>query len=50
MYDEIEALVEFSHSLEAHIDGHSIEVSFDGKYHSYLKIDGQLVEKTWRFY
>ena len=50
VYDEIEALVEFAHSLQAHIDGHSIEVGFDGKIHSYLKIDGQLVAKKMRLY
>lgn len=50
VYDEIEALVEFAHSLNARIDGHSIEVGFDGKIHSYLKIDGQIVARKLRLY
>ncbi len=50
VYDEIEALIEFAHSLEAQIDGHTIEVGFDGKLHSYLKVDGQVVAKKMRLY
>ena len=50
VYDEIEALVEFAHSLKAQLDGHLIEVGFDGWVHSYLKIDGQTVARKTRFY
>ena len=50
VYDEIEVLVEFAHSLKAQIDGHLIEVGFDGKFHSYLKVDGQIVAKQLRLY
>lgn len=50
VYDEIEALVEFAHSLNAQIDGHLIEVGFDGKIYSYLKIDGQMIAKKLRLY
>lgn len=50
VYDEIEALVELAHSLKAQIDGHLIEVGFDGRVHSYLKIDGETVEKKLRIY
>jgi hypothetical protein len=50
VYDEMEALVEFAHSLKAQIDGHTIEVGFDGWVHSYLKIDGQTVGRKRRLY
>lgn len=50
VYDEIEVLIEFAHSLKAQIDGHLIEVGFDGKFHSYLKVDGQIVAKQLRLY
>ena len=45
-----EALVEFAHSLKAQIDGHIIEVGFDGGIHSYLKLDGEIVSKKIRLY
>lgn len=50
VYDEIEALVEAAHSLKAKVDGHLIEVGFDGLAHSYLKIDGQKIAKKLRLY
>ncbi len=50
VYDEIEALVEFAHSLKATVDGHLIEVGFDGKAYSYLNIDGEMVAKKIRLY
>ena len=50
VYDEIESFVEFPHSLKAEIDGHLIEVGFDGRIHSYLKLDGEIVKKTLRLF
>ncbi len=50
VYDEMEALLEFAHSLQAEIDGHLIEVGFDGNVHSYLEIDGEIVTKKMRLY
>lgn len=50
VYDEIEALVEFSHSLSARVDDHVIEAGFNGKFHSYLKLDGELIVKKLRLY
>ena len=50
VYDEIEALVEVAHSLKAEINGHVIEVGFDGVAHSYLNVDSELVAKKIRLY
>ncbi len=48
VYDEMEALFEFRHSLNAQIDGHTIEVGFDGKAYSYIEVDGEIVAKKMR--
>lgn len=50
VYDEVESLVEYAHSLKAQIDGHLIEVGYDGRFHSYLKIDGQMVARKLRLF
>ncbi len=50
VYDQIEALVETAHSLKAQIDGHLIETGFDGKFYSYIKLDGEMVSKKFRIY
>ncbi len=50
VYDEIEALIEVAHTLKAQINEHIIEVGFDGKAYSFLKIDGQLVTRKLRLY
>ena len=50
VYDELEALIETAHSLKAKIDGHLIEVGFDGGVRSYLKVDGQTTAKKTRLY
>lgn len=49
VYDEMEALVETPHSLGARIDGHQIEVGFNG-YNSYLNVDGERIAKKLRLY
>lgn len=48
VFDEHEALFEFAHSLKAEIDGHIIEVGYDGIAHSYLKIDDELIAQKVR--
>ncbi|MBQ6717944.1 MAG: hypothetical protein IJN22_03505 [Clostridia bacterium] len=48
VYDELEILVETAHVLEATVDGHTIQVGFDGVMHSYIRIDGQRVAKKLR--
>ncbi len=50
VYDEMEILVECAHSLKARLDGHLIEVGFDGVSHSYLRVDGQIVAKKLRLF
>ncbi len=48
VYDELEILVETAHALEATIDGHNIQVGFDGAMHSYIRIDSERVAKKLR--
>ena len=50
VYDEYTALFETAHSLKATIDGHEIEMGYDGKLYSYFKIDGKLASKKIRLY
>lgn len=48
VYDDVEMLVETAHALNATIDGHRIQVGFDGATHSYIRIDGEQVAKKLR--
>lgn len=48
VYDEVETLIEYAHTLKAQVDGHLFEAEFDGKAHSYIKVDGQIVAKKLR--
>lgn len=48
VYDDVEMLVETAHALNATIDGHRIQVGFDGMSHSYIRIDGEQVAKKLR--
>ena len=48
VYDELEILVETAHVLEATVDGHNIQVGFDGAMHSYIRVDGEQVAKKLR--
>lgn len=48
VYDDIEILVETAHALNAVLDGHSIQVGFDGATHCYIRIDGEQVAKKLR--
>lgn len=50
VYDDIEMIVESAHALNAVIDGHKIQVGYDGGINSYLRIDGETVLKKKRFY
>ncbi|MBQ9083266.1 MAG: hypothetical protein IJY28_07190 [Clostridia bacterium] len=50
VYDDVEMLVESAHALNARIDGHAVEVGYDGASHSYLKVDGQTVAKKLRLW
>lgn len=50
VYDDVEMLIEGAHSLNAIVDGHKIQVGFDGGVNSYLRIDGETIAKKKRFY
>lgn len=50
VYDEIETLVETSHTLTAKIDGHIITAGYDGKFHSFIKIGNEIVTKKIRLF
>ncbi len=49
VYDEIEGLVEHPHTLEARIEGHLIEASFNGS-HSVIFFDGKEIAKKLRLF
>lgn len=48
VYDELVAVFENAHTLKAKIDGHLIEVGYNGKFHSFVKLDGAIVAKRLR--
>lgn len=50
VYDEYEALMEMAHCLTAQIDGHTIEMGYDGVSGSYFRVDGQVMAKKMRLY
>ena len=47
VYEEVDGVIEFPHSLHAWIDGHHIEVGYTGTY-SYINVDGENVAKKIR--
>ncbi len=49
VYDELEALAEPPHTLEAYADGHHIEAGYDGV-GSFLKVDGKEIAKKIRIF
>ena len=48
VYDEVEMLFEKVHSLFAVIDGHEIQVGYDGSAQSYAIVDGARVASRVR--
>ena len=50
VYDQYEALAETAHCLSAQLDGHLIEVGYDGLSSSYCRVDGQQIQKKVRWY
>ena len=50
VYDEYVALAETAHCLSAKMDGHLIEVGYDGLSSSYLRVDGQQIQRKVRWY
>lgn len=49
IYDEVEGVVEYPHTLKAQIDGHSIEASYNGNY-SIISVDGERAAKKLRLF
>ena len=47
VYAELEGVLEFAHTLEAHIDGHHITAGYAGM-HSFISVDGEVVAKKTR--
>lgn len=50
VYDEVSMLFESTHNLSATVDGHRYEAGFDGISHSYLKADGEFLDRKLRIY
>ncbi|MBQ8447865.1 MAG: hypothetical protein IJX27_02910 [Clostridia bacterium] len=50
VYDELWGFVEKAHKLCATLDGHEIEVGFDGRFTSYAMLDGEITEQKKRFF
>lgn len=50
VYDEYTALAESAHTLRACIAGHTIEAGYDGLSHSFISVDGQIIEKKVRIF
>ncbi len=48
VYDELEATVEFPHTLTATIDGHTIVAGLDSVSQSYILLDGERIAKKLR--
>jgi hypothetical protein len=48
VYADIELFAEPAHSLSAVIDGHDIEVGFDGMSSSYASLNGQIITRKMR--
>lgn len=49
VYDEISGVMEYPHTLKAHIDGHYISASYTGT-HSCIAVDGETVVKKMRWF
>lgn len=50
VYAELEMLMETAHNLSARINGHDIEVGYDGNSLSYAALDGQITARKVRFF
>lgn len=50
VYDDVEMLIEAAHALNATINGHVIQVGYDGASFSYLRVDGETVQKKLRLF
>ena len=50
VYGEYKKIIESAHSLSAKLNGMDIEVGYDGAYHSYIKVNGNVIAKKLRLY
>lgn len=50
VYDTIEGIVEFPHTLYAQVNGHQIEASFEASNHTYIRMDGEVLGKKLRLW
>lgn len=50
VYDELEGIVETSHTLSALVGGHRIDAGYDGVAHSFIILDGTVVAKKIRLF
>lgn len=50
VYGTYKQFVEPAHSLSAKVDGLDITVGYDGKYNSYINVNGQQIKKKVRLY
>lgn len=48
VYDEKKGLIEYAHKLYATVDGHKIQAGYDNKSNSYIKFDGQIIQRKKR--
>ncbi len=48
VYAEFEVLVENAHTLEAVVGGHKIEAGYDGKFMTFINVDGKEIAKKAR--
>ncbi len=49
VYDEIQGVMEYPHTLKAWIDGHYISVGYTGT-HSFISVDGEIVSRKVRLF
>ena len=49
VYDEMKAVIEFSHNLLAVVDGHTIEAGYSDDANSYIRFDGRTVAEKRRW-
>ncbi len=47
VYEELEGVIEFAHTLNARIDGHQIAVGYNGT-HSFISFDGDIIARKLR--
>lgn len=50
VYAEFEVLVETAHTLSAVVGGHRIEAGYDGKFMTFINVDGKEIAKKTRLY